>query len=52
MTITATAITRSSTPTVEIDELPPRPARFNRYLRETALLVGRALRMIPVFPSD
>jgi ABC-2 type transport system permease protein len=31
--------------------LPPRPARFPRYLRETALLVGRGLRAIPRVPE-
>src|SRR6202012_347908 len=31
--------------------LPPRPRRFVRYLRETALLVGRGLRMIPRVPE-
>jgi ABC-2 type transport system permease protein len=51
VTITTTAITRSSTPKIEVEELPPRPARFNRYLRETALLIGRALRMIPRVPE-
>src|SRR3984957_17422130 len=51
MTITVTEITRPNTPRVEIEELPPRPARFNRYLRETALLIGRALRMIPRVPE-
>ncbi len=32
-------------------ERPPRPARFSRYCRETALLVGRSLRMIPRVPE-
>lgn len=31
--------------------LPVRPARLTRYLRETALLVGRGLRMIPRVPE-
>jgi ABC-type polysaccharide/polyol phosphate export permease len=31
--------------------LPPRPGRFARYLRETGLLVGRALRAIPRVPE-
>jgi ABC-2 type transport system permease protein len=31
--------------------LPPRPARFVRYLRETGLLVGRGLRTIPRVPE-
>jgi hypothetical protein len=29
------------------EALPPRPGPFARYLRETALLVGRGLRAIP-----
>jgi ABC-2 type transport system permease protein len=33
------------------DVLPPRPARFVRYLRETGLLVGRGLRTIPRVPE-
>jgi ABC-2 type transport system permease protein len=33
------------------DTLPPRPARFVRYLRETGLLVGRGLRTIPRVPE-
>jgi ABC transporter DrrB family efflux protein len=33
------------------DVLPPRPARFVRYLRETSLLVGRGLRAIPRVPE-
>ena len=33
------------------DVLPPRPARFVRYLRETGLLVGRGLRAIPRVPE-
>src|ERR1700733_7623969 len=31
--------------------LPARPGRFARYLRETALLVGRGLRTIPRVPE-
>ena len=31
--------------------LPPRPATFARYVRETRLLVGRGLRMIPRVPE-
>jgi ABC-type multidrug transport system permease subunit len=31
--------------------LPPRPARFTRYLRETSILIGRGLRMIPRVPE-
>jgi ABC-2 type transport system permease protein len=46
MTMTAAAMTR---PGEEI--LPPRPARFQRYVRETSLLVGRGLRTIPRVPS-
>jgi ABC-2 type transport system permease protein len=34
-----------------IESLPPRPARFTRYLRETGLLVVRGLRMIPRVPE-
>jgi ABC transporter DrrB family efflux protein len=33
------------------EPLPPRPARFRRYLRETGLLVGRSLRTIPRVPE-
>ena len=33
------------------ESLPPRPARFVRYLRETGLLVGRGLRTIPRVPE-
>ncbi len=33
------------------EQLPPRPARFVRYLRETGLLVGRGLRTIPRVPE-
>jgi ABC-2 type transport system permease protein len=33
------------------EALPPRPARFVRYLRETGLLVGRGLRAIPRVPE-
>jgi len=33
------------------EPLPPRPARFARYLRETRLLVGRSLRTIPRVPE-
>ena len=33
------------------EHLPPRPARFVRYLRETGLLVGRGLRTIPRVPE-
>lgn len=49
MTITAPTVVHSGRSRVV--ELPPRPPRFNRYLRETALLVGRALRMIPRVPE-
>src|ERR1700691_295204 len=33
------------------EPLPPRPQRMARYLRETAMLVGRGLRMIPRVPE-
>ena len=33
------------------EALPPRPGPFARYLRETALLVGRGLRAIPRVPE-
>jgi ABC-2 type transport system permease protein len=35
----------------KIEALPPRPAPFTRYLRETGLLVARSLRMIPRVPE-
>jgi ABC-2 type transport system permease protein len=38
-------------PRSHLDTLPPRPARFARYLRETGLLVGRGLRTIPRVPE-
>jgi ABC-2 type transport system permease protein len=41
----ASAVRRSA------ESLPPRPARFVRYLRETGLLVGRGLRTIPRVPE-
>src|SRR5580698_7124230 len=31
--------------------LPPRPSSFRRYWRETALLIGRGLRMLPRVPE-
>jgi ABC-2 type transport system permease protein len=34
-----------------VEPLPPRPQRLARYLRETSLLVGRGLRMIPRVPE-
>ena len=34
-----------------VEALPPRPGRLVRYLRETALLVGRGLRTIPRVPE-
>ncbi|MHB1088376.1 MAG: ABC transporter permease [Acidimicrobiales bacterium] len=45
-----------STALVEVDPaahevLPPRPARFRRFVRETTLLVGRGLQTIPRVPS-
>jgi ABC-2 type transport system permease protein len=49
MTITAPPTT--SLPRPETETLPPRPAPFVRYLRETTLLVGRGLRMIPRVPE-
>jgi ABC-type multidrug transport system permease subunit len=36
---------------VGAEALPSRPGRFRRYLRETALLVGRGLRAIPRVPE-
>jgi ABC transporter DrrB family efflux protein len=33
------------------EPLPSRPGTFTRYLRETALLVGRGLRMVPRVPE-
>ena len=45
-----TTITASG-PTAWPDELPPRPGRAVRYVRETALLVGRSLRSIPRVPE-
>jgi ABC-2 type transport system permease protein len=50
MTITAT-LRETRVPTTPVVELPPRPARFVRYLRETALLIGRGLRTIPRVPE-
>jgi ABC-2 type transport system permease protein len=50
MTITAT-LRETRVPTTAVVELPPRPARFVRYLRETALLIGRGLRTIPRVPE-
>jgi ABC-2 type transport system permease protein len=35
----------------DTERLPPRPSRSVRYLRETALLVGRGLRTIPRVPE-
>jgi ABC-2 type transport system permease protein len=34
-----------------VETLPVRPRRFGRYIRETALLVGRGLRTIPRVPE-
>jgi ABC-2 type transport system permease protein len=51
MTITATRVTDTRRSTEAQEVLPPRPARFSRYLRETALLIGRGLRMIPRVPE-
>jgi hypothetical protein len=47
-----TTLALSSTVLVaEREPLPPRPARFARYIRETGLLVGRGLRAIPRVPE-
>ena len=48
-----TTITSSPTDAARLPAgaLPPRPARFVRYLRETGLLVGRGLRTIPRVPE-
>jgi ABC-2 type transport system permease protein len=35
----------------DIEALPPRPRRFTRYVRETSILIGRGLRMIPRVPE-
>lgn len=48
MTAVATAPTAADGRTVAP---PPRPSPVRRYLRETALLVGRSLRMIPRVPE-
>jgi ABC-2 type transport system permease protein len=48
MTITAPAPERLRP---ESETLPGRPSPFLRYLRETGLLVGRGLRMIPRVPE-
>jgi ABC transporter DrrB family efflux protein len=45
-----TAITTELAPS-RYEALPARPASFARYLRETALLVGRGLRTIPRVPT-
>jgi ABC-2 type transport system permease protein len=45
-TITSTLVVPRPT-----EPLPQRPSRFARYVRETALLVGRGLRMIPRVPE-
>jgi ABC-2 type transport system permease protein len=50
MTITATLVSDVGR-SPDVEALPPRPARFNRYLRETALLIGRGLRTIPRVPE-
>ncbi len=42
-------LSRVDRPTHEV--LPPRPARFRRFVRETVLLVGRGLQTIPRVPS-
>ena len=51
MTITAPLLTETPISFDEARQLRRRPSRFNRYLRETALLVGRALRMLPRVPE-
>jgi ABC-2 type transport system permease protein len=51
MTITAPPVIEARSATVAQRELPARPARFNRYLRETTLLIGRGLRMLPRVPE-
>jgi ABC-2 type transport system permease protein len=48
MTVVAT---RPATPTPFAPPLPPRGRAAARYLRETALLIGRSLRMIPRVPE-
>lgn len=40
-----------TSPTNLVPPLPRRPAALARYLRETALLIGRSLRMIPRVPE-
>ena len=47
----AVAFSPVSTIRADTERLPPRPSRFTRYLRETALLVGRGLRTIPRVPE-
>jgi len=47
---TITSPTAGAVPRVA-EALPPRPGPFARYLRETALLVGRGLRAIPRVPE-
>src|SRR6202050_650213 len=47
MTMTVDAVLSSR----YTEALPPRPARVTRYLRETAILIGRGLRMIPRVPE-
>jgi len=49
MSITTVNAEPSSVATYE--PLPPRPVRTVRYVRETLLLVGRSLRMIPRVPE-
>jgi ABC transporter DrrB family efflux protein len=51
MTITVQRASETGRLTDEVEQLPLRPARFTRYLRETALLIGRGLRMLPRVPE-
>ncbi len=49
--MTTVAVSPNDAATGHLDVLPPRPGPFARYLRETGLLVGRGLRMIPRVPE-
>jgi ABC-2 type transport system permease protein len=51
MTTLAPSPSQTATRRPDTGTLPPRPARFPRYLRETALLIGRGLRTIPRVPE-
>ena len=46
-----TTVTVPEGPAALVAALPDRPHKLQRYLRETALLVGRSLRAVPVSPS-